>query len=214
MGERKICRIFGKSYRAKSIFNLVKMPSCTSSSSFYWFHLNAFVDLNSTKQFSRGLERFRSLSYLSVSNAEKSARCESRWTLLAETDACYKTFFGETFDDAENMCKTLGAHLTSIHSFEENIFVADLAKMDRPGTTGIDFTWIGLHQANSRNWTWTDGTKSDFLPWAKDFPAGIGKCVLLISDVHARTGVWYHGWADEPCDSRLRTYVCKKMAIH
>ncbi|CAJ0608354.1 unnamed protein product [Cylicocyclus nassatus] len=194
--------------------------------------LNA-VDLNSTMQLLRGPDIYHGLSPLSNSDdcgALRSwkecctcyrkmapvacpARCESGWTFFDKTEACYKTFFGETFDGAENMCNVAGGHLTSIHSFEENRFVAGLAKMNKLVTDSRDYTWIGLHKMNSNNWRWTDGTKVDFKPWAPTCPKGEGNCVLLLSDVNGDE-TWLHKWANFPCIQNLRTYVCKKMALH
>ncbi|CAJ0592995.1 unnamed protein product [Cylicocyclus nassatus] len=92
--------------------------------------LNAFVELNRTTQLLRGPEKYHGLSHLSVSHAACPARCESGWTLFDKTEACYKTFFGETFYTAEYICSTYGGHLTSIHSSEENNFVAGKNTMD------------------------------------------------------------------------------------
>ncbi|CAJ0592747.1 unnamed protein product [Cylicocyclus nassatus] len=180
--------------------------------------IKAFVNLNTTEQLPRGVNQLHGLSHLSASNAEFPARCESEWTLFAKTDACYKTFFGKTFDSAEYICSTYRGHLTSIHSYEENNFIAELTKMDKPTSTYTDFTWIGLHlKTNSKKWTWTDGTEVDFGPWAKGCPdRGNGKCALLINEVHLNDphGLYYHTWADWPCDQKLRIFVCKKMALH
>ncbi|VDK45849.1 unnamed protein product, partial [Cylicostephanus goldi] len=70
------------------------------------------------------------------------------------------------------MCRVVGAHLTSIHSADENHFVAELAK------TGLELewskqTWIGLRQVdyvNGGRWLWTDGTKVDYLAWSRVKP--------------------------------------------
>ncbi|CAJ0592983.1 unnamed protein product [Cylicocyclus nassatus] len=143
--------------------------------------LNAFVDLHRTTQLLRGPDIHHGLSHLSVSHAASPARCESGWTLFDKTEACYKVFVGETFEGAENTCNVVGGHLAPIHNFEENRFVAELAKMDKqvPATNGNDFTWIGLQDmTNSKNWTWTDGTKVDFEFWGPNSPKrGLGNCV-------------------------------------
>ncbi|CAJ0594371.1 unnamed protein product [Cylicocyclus nassatus] len=65
-----------------------------------------------------------------------------------EPGACYKQFFTASFDNAERFCKTKGAHLASIHSYEENHFVAALAKTGKEWTKHTDYTWIGLRQVN------------------------------------------------------------------
>ncbi|VDN22454.1 unnamed protein product [Cylicostephanus goldi] len=114
--------------------------------------------------------------------------CDSGWTYFNETEACYKNFFWATFHDAENLCKNFDGHLTSIHSYSENSFVAELAKSGLRMTDNEQSTWIGLVRSNHLNsnwtddWMWTDGTKVDFLAWAPDEPnnwKGKQRCVLV-----------------------------------
>ncbi|VDK48248.1 unnamed protein product [Cylicostephanus goldi] len=99
-----------------------------------------------------------------------------------------QNFFGDTFFDAEGKCKDAGGHLTSIHSPEENLFVAGLAKSGYSITDYPKGTWIGLARADYLNsnwtaeWIWTDGTKVDFLAWAPNRPsksADKERCVLV-----------------------------------
>ncbi|VDK54008.1 unnamed protein product [Cylicostephanus goldi] len=96
-----------------------------------------------------------------------------------------KNFRWGTFSNAESLCRNFGAHLTSIHSADENHFVAELAE------TGLEFpsneaheraTWIGLRRADDSkgDWLWTDGTKVDFLAWSPNEPndsSGNERCV-------------------------------------
>ena len=63
---------------------------------------------------------------------------------------------GIDYYQASDACQSFGAQLISIHSKEENNFVAEIAG------TGINFDlgsqiWIGLLRKNG-NWTWMDGT--------------------------------------------------------
>ncbi|CAJ0602096.1 unnamed protein product [Cylicocyclus nassatus] len=147
--------------------------------------------------------------------------CESGWTYYNETDACYKNFFSATFDGAESVCITVGGHLTSIHSYKENAFVAELAKSGKTLTGADDTTWIGLVRSDHLDsrlpvkWMWTDGTAVDYLEWTPDHP-GAERCVLLWSDPHVSeyTKLWYRKWANYPCRITVRTFVCKKMACY
>ncbi|CAJ0602243.1 unnamed protein product [Cylicocyclus nassatus] len=181
---------------------------------------NAFMNPNSIEQFyNRGLEQSSKSTLLEKSDAGSACRdhCESGWTYFDKTGACYKTLFGEYFYRAEYMCNMFGGHLTSIHSFEENLFVAELATMNRKWTDAHDLTWIGLrYVTNTGNWTWFDGTEVDFLNWGPDCPNNHGGCVLLWSDPHQDIyfAKVYQKWIDYPCDQILRAYVCKKMASH
>ncbi|VDK55045.1 unnamed protein product [Cylicostephanus goldi] len=84
-----------------------------------------------------------------------------------------QSFFTASFDNAESSCKMKGGHLVSIHSHEENLFVAALAKTGKPWSKLTDYSWIGLKQADypkNKEWTWTDGTKVDFLTFASNQP--------------------------------------------
>ncbi|CAJ0601617.1 unnamed protein product [Cylicocyclus nassatus] len=130
----------------------------------------------------RNLNQYPGFFYMNRSNAAHPGRCESGWTYYDETDACYKNFFNKPFQAAESLCISFGGHLTSIHSWKENLFVADLAK------TGFTIP----------NWNWTT--------W-------IGLLVsdpLVISDVI----LWYQKWVDAECTINMRSFVCKKVALH
>ncbi|CAJ0601324.1 unnamed protein product [Cylicocyclus nassatus] len=184
------------------------------------------INPKSNEEFSRSSVQSPGLPYLNSSNAECPGHCESGWTYFSETDACYKTFHWETFYSAESRCRNFGAHLASIHNADENHFVADLTD------TAIEWhyentdahvhgsTWIGLRWAdysNSEDWLWTDGTKAEFLAWAPNEPSGGNeRCVELLSDrmVEPERALWYHKWNDMPCSDKIRSYVCKKPALH
>ncbi|CAJ0601322.1 unnamed protein product [Cylicocyclus nassatus] len=187
-----------------------------------------FVDPNSNKQISRSSAHSPGFSYPNCSNAACPGHCENGWAYFGETDACYKVFHWGAFYRAESRCRDVGAHLTSIHSEDENHFVADLTE------TGFEWhygnyeehvrgsTWIGLRRAdylNSGDWLWTDGTNVEFLAWAPDEPnnyAGNERCVELHSDriIEPGTSLRQHKWNDWPCSSEIRSYVCKKPALH
>ncbi|CAJ0601261.1 unnamed protein product [Cylicocyclus nassatus] len=156
---------------------------------------------------------------LDRSEAGYRDHCESGWTYFDETNACYKNFFHATFQSAENLCQTVGAHLTSIHSHDENLFVAELAKSGRHMTNdSTQGTWIGLERYAHLNWTWTDGTKVDFLLWAPGQPdnmGGVQECGQLWPDPRAELEgvVNYQRWDDLHCHIEIRSFVCKKNAF-
>ncbi|VDK61895.1 unnamed protein product [Cylicostephanus goldi] len=96
-----------------------------------------------------------------------------------------QTFYWSSFNDAESLCKIIGGHLTSIHSLNENAFVADLAKTGLNWSDKNHLTWIGLRRAdylNGFDWFWTDGTPVDFQAWAPNEPDnsyGKERCVQV-----------------------------------
>ena len=78
---------------------------------------------------------------------------------------------------------TLGGHLLSIHSLEEQDWIQDNFESHRYDT------WIGgVDPEHNGDWGWTDGTKWDFTNWINGQPMGDGSYVVLLS------GIWR--WLD------------------
>ncbi|CAJ0593918.1 unnamed protein product [Cylicocyclus nassatus] len=155
--------------------------------------------------------RYRWLSRVRAEN--QNGYCESGWTYLKNTNSCYKTFFDQKWTAAESICVLLGGHLTSIHTPEENLFVSYLSKAGVRRSFCTEATWIGLHQASypsSKEWTWTDGTKVDYLPFRHGEPNNFDKreqCGQLYSD-EPHSQQW-NAWS---CDTKMRNFVCKKKS--
>jgi hypothetical protein len=99
----------------------------------------------------------------------KPLTCLEDWTYFNYTGACYKVFNTATWIDAEERCKVDGAHLASIHSLEENIFLANLAYY--PGANVCDGgkqALFGLFTDDAKgHWKYTDGTPYDYSNWWK-----------------------------------------------
>ena len=75
------------------------------------------------------------------------------------------TYFAEykTWEDAEAHCVSLGMHLVTINSEEENEKVGELIQ----GLT--DFIWIGLNdRALDEKWEWSSGAPVTYKNWARD----------------------------------------------
>ncbi|VDK49471.1 unnamed protein product [Cylicostephanus goldi] len=97
---------------------------------------------------------------------------------------------------------------TAISFSDEEIFVATLSMSGNTYTDSSDLTWIGLKQLNypsSKDWTWTDGTKVDYLAWAPTQPdnaGGVEHCVQCL---------YFQLYT---CGTKMRAFVCKKKSIH
>lgn len=119
----------------------------------------------------------------------------------------YRAFPLKTrFQAAERKCIAEGGHLASVHSDFENSLLSNL-------TNGDSF-WLGLERVerNSDNFTWTDGTPTDFFAWKTGEPnnnLGQEDCV---SQNFRQNGICptceVGGWNDAMCNDR-RGYLCK-----
>uniref|UniRef100_A0AC34FZ17 C-type lectin domain-containing protein n=1 Tax=Panagrolaimus sp. ES5 TaxID=591445 RepID=A0AC34FZ17_9BILA len=130
------------------------------------------------------------------------------------TGFCYTGFDNETWVLAEERCTIDRAHLTSIHSSEEALFLANLVYY--PGAdvcNGWFDALIGLYSDdNLKTWKWTDGTPVDFLNWLPGDPhhSSTDTCgEMMLSSVC----FWKAGQFNNlPCDNVAAKYICKKVA--
>lgn len=127
---------------------------------------------------------------------------------------CYMLFTKpETWNNAKEKCKTVGAELVKIESAEENDFIK---------TTFLSSSsvyWIGLNdQVHENEWKWTDGTLllyGNYSNWGLGNPDNSGNqnCAAIVRGYiwTSRTQkIYYDGkWDDVTCyDSK--SFICKK----
>ncbi|PIO75720.1 lectin C-type domain protein [Teladorsagia circumcincta] len=145
-------------------------------------------------------------------------------------DYYYKVFRLEsTFMAAEDLCVTLGGHLASIHSKEENDLIYRLTTTGRAATNYSDFAWIGLRRKvllwnkigdlpkslteGSSEWIWTDDTPVDYTDWAPGQPSNNGDeaCTQMYN---AENGIpdkhfVHRAWNDIACETKMKSFICK-----
>uniref|UniRef100_A0A914E4A7 C-type lectin domain-containing protein n=1 Tax=Acrobeloides nanus TaxID=290746 RepID=A0A914E4A7_9BILA len=114
-----------------------------------------------------------STSMISTSQAnanETSNPCVNGWHYYKSKNKCFQTVIKAlSHSQAIKTCEELNSTLASIHSVEENDFIVDIIPLT-PGLHNYGF-WIGLVDYNrSGNWTWLDGSPTDYLNWGKRDP--------------------------------------------
>lgn len=67
--------------------------------------------------------------------------------------------------EAEKYCQQMyGGHLPSIHSLEEQEFLMNNVSKNCSNCTPFGFWVGGNNYGNPKNWRWSDGTATDFIP--------------------------------------------------
>uniref|UniRef100_A0AC34R4G8 C-type lectin domain-containing protein n=1 Tax=Panagrolaimus sp. JU765 TaxID=591449 RepID=A0AC34R4G8_9BILA len=140
--------------------------------------------------------------------------CGDDWDYSPLTRACYKVFFDADWFTAETNCMKQSAHLASIHSFEENIFVQEMATFGNSLCNEEELLILGMQtETDASYFEWSDGSPADFYHWAAGEPHNLteNKCVAMYTNLPEFLGSY---WETVPCDEQQHKYVCKKAPVH
>ncbi|MBN3292990.1 LECA protein, partial [Polypterus senegalus] len=126
--------------------------------------------------------------------------CEKGWVVF--DDRCYQFFPTKMSEnDAEESCVSLGGHLASVLSADNNQFVNSLIRsIDKSGPA----TWLGGCACEKvGDWKWIDGSKWDYSNWKPGEPNNSRnkeRCLQMMS---------IGQWNDANCAVQM-PFVCMK----
>ncbi|XP_065683392.1 uncharacterized protein LOC100215503 isoform X1 [Hydra vulgaris] len=135
-----------------------------------------------------------------------SGYCENDWTLYGSK--CYFIKYGPgnrlQFKDAEELCRSMNATLTSVHSeFEHSFLLSQLYDAH-------ESVYIGLSdQQIERTFLWNDQSSVDYTNWYYNQPDSFGKedCVEMMPFFKEQGG-----WNDIHCEKE-NGYICSKKSL-
>ena len=113
----------------------------------------------------------------------------------------------DTWEDAERYCESIGGHLATITSPEENAYIYKLAK-----EYGSD-AYIGLtNRGGNGEWQWITGETANYLNWAYDSPTSNSRdCYAMFYDNidKENDGKWRSGSFEEGSGPNKRMFICE-----
>ena len=130
--------------------------------------------------------------------------CPPDWIMFGND--CYKLFHHSIFlerNEASNMCRKEKSSLSSIHSNEEQTFISEYVKRQKPGIK----VWVGGKRVQN-HWKWDDGSSFEYENWFGNEPDSEENCMYL----HFNRK---YAWQDANCGVEgkrwaISMFLCKK----
>lgn len=178
-------------------FHSIRPCAAVSLGTMMWLAMNCDSELDWICKIPRGSAEKEPESSEEASSPE--------WIGFQEAD--YKFFdHRTTWDQAQRICSWFDSSLASVHSAEEEAFLANtLRKMVR---VEGDNWWLGLHTyENDGRFRWSDHSVLNYVSWALGRPHPVSrdrKCVHISTSKA--------DWSDQKCHSDL-PYICKRVNV-
>ncbi|XP_072042884.1 alpha-N-acetylgalactosamine-specific lectin-like [Amphiura filiformis] len=112
-----------------------------------------------------------------------------------------------TYFESNKSCSDMGSQLASIHSQEEQDFLAGHIR-DHQQVASVGY-YIGLNNIDDETtWKWTDGTQVDFNAWNEDEPNNVGDedCAGMYGNITQQDSRGL--WNSFQCDASM-AYICR-----
>ena len=147
---------------------------------------------------------------LSILVSSCSCQCgdDQNWNHAKEFQKCYYRITFDyskdrvTWSDAERKCQSLGSHLVSIHTQQEDTYIAKLLRK-----YSDNYTYLGLRRYENSTLSWTDKSLNIELAKNKTASDRSEGCYLRWDDM------WYKGSCDQMMAGRIiNSYLCQKDA--
>jgi hypothetical protein len=137
-----------------------------------------------------------------ATTTKPSKPCPVEWVYFEETNSCYYLAGTPNWQTTEDLCKSFGAHLMSVHSQSEVNFTKTIYNGDM---------WIGLYSKNNpidwnSTWQYTDGSTVDYTNWRNYQAHDRSQCVQI------HTFQYNHYFENINC-STLNYGMCKKSSV-
>lgn len=128
-----------------------------------------------------------------------SANCPIGW--LYFNNSCFKEFTTKlNWTDAKQACENMNSSLASIHSAEEDEFIASHVIAEDSDVVAIGFN----DMANEGSFKWSDGSDVSYTKWEMNQPDDYGygqDCGRIVVS-------WNKLWNDYGC-FELSTFICR-----
>ncbi|XP_043954869.1 perlucin-like protein [Gambusia affinis] len=140
-------------------------------------------------------------AYLKALNGtvQRSGSCSPGWARVK--GRCYHVFpFGATWHRAQGNCRSIQAHLASIHDYEVN---NQLVRMIMSAGRGSTAVWVGGNDIQwERHWRWVDGSSFRYSNWCRSAPNNMFNqdCLQINYSRH-------RCWDDAQCNFQ-RPFIC------